>query len=379
MAHCKKYNRAACGHMFKHYERAKDENGQYIKFGNQEIDTSKSHLNYNLAAADQRGRQGEFVKKRCSEVKMQNRADVNVMCSWVVTVPKEVQPDETKVFLQETYNFLSNRYGKENVVSAYVHMDEVTPHMHFAFVPVVKDKKKDIYKVSAKELIDKKELSIFHKDLSEQMERVFGRDVGILNEATREGNKSIEELKRGTAQKNLEEIEQESKNRAQEARKADERINTLKKEEQGLEKKIKALETVFKGKQLTMKRIEKIQPTKGTFGLKDITIEEIESLKNTAMTVLQEKKELSKAKQEIEQLKKEKAELQKKIPTMKQTMAQHEQTIRIQAMERENIRLKNSFAKIIAGIEQLPEREQKIMKNVVDLAQGNKRVHAIDL
>ena len=28
------------------------------------------------------------------------------------------------------------------------------------------------------------------------MERVFGRDVGILNEATKEGNKSIAELKR---------------------------------------------------------------------------------------------------------------------------------------------------------------------------------------
>lgn len=41
------------------------------------------------------------------------------------------------------------------------------------------------------------------------MERVFGRDVGILNEATKEGNRSIEELKRGTAAKHLKEIREQ--------------------------------------------------------------------------------------------------------------------------------------------------------------------------
>ena len=161
MAHCKKFTRAACGHMFKHYERAKDENGEYIKFGNQDIVQDKTHLNYNLAPIQRNG-QGNFVKERCSEVKMQNRADVNVMCSWVVTAPKEIREEELNTFFKETYKFLSERYGKENVVSAYVHMDETTPHIHFAFVPVVMDKKKNILKVSAKEAIDKKELSIFH-------------------------------------------------------------------------------------------------------------------------------------------------------------------------------------------------------------------------
>ena len=177
MAHCKKFTKAACGHMFAHYERKKDENGEYIKFGNQEIDISQSHLNYNLAPERIDG-QGNFVKERCSEVKLQNRADVNVMCSWVVTLPKEIDEDEREKFFKETYKFLSERYGKENVVSAYVHMDETTPHIHFAFVPVVMDKKKNILKVSAKEAIDKKELQVFHNDLSAYMEKIFGRDVG---------------------------------------------------------------------------------------------------------------------------------------------------------------------------------------------------------
>lgn len=47
MAHFAKYTAAAAGHLSKHYERAKDEKGEYIKFGNQDIDPQKTHLNYN--------------------------------------------------------------------------------------------------------------------------------------------------------------------------------------------------------------------------------------------------------------------------------------------------------------------------------------------
>ena len=48
MANAQKYTRAACGHLAAHYERKKDEKGEYIKFGNQDIDPQKTHLNYNL-------------------------------------------------------------------------------------------------------------------------------------------------------------------------------------------------------------------------------------------------------------------------------------------------------------------------------------------
>ncbi len=38
------------------------------------------------------------------------------------------------------------------------------------------------------------------------MKEIFGRDIGILNEKTKEGNKAIDELKRGTAQKELDSL-----------------------------------------------------------------------------------------------------------------------------------------------------------------------------
>lgn len=49
MANYTKYTRGAIGHVTRHYERAKDPDGNYIKFGNQQIDSSRTNLNYNLA------------------------------------------------------------------------------------------------------------------------------------------------------------------------------------------------------------------------------------------------------------------------------------------------------------------------------------------
>lgn len=203
MAHVDKFARGATGHLAAHFERKQDEDGQYVKFGNQDIDTALSGDNYNLAP-ERNMSQTNFIRQRCSQVQCLKRKDVKVLCSWVVTAPKSLagSPEESK-FFAEAYKFLEEKYGKENTVSAYVHKDEITPHMHFAFVPVVTDQRSGQLKVSAKERLPKSELKSFHTELSRHMEQAFGRDIGILNEATRNGNKSIEELKRGTAIKEL--------------------------------------------------------------------------------------------------------------------------------------------------------------------------------
>lgn len=206
MAHVQKFSRGAVGHMAKHFERAKDENGAYIKFGNTEIDTAKSEQNYNLAPVRS---QGKFIKKRCEEVKCLNRKDVNVMCSWVVTLPKSFPAEREKEFFEQTYKFLEEKYGKENTISAYVHKDEVTPHLHFAFVPVVKDKKTELEKVSAYECLNRKELKTFHPALSKYLENYFGFEVEIMNEATKEGNRTVAELKQQTIAEQTQKKQQE--------------------------------------------------------------------------------------------------------------------------------------------------------------------------
>lgn len=207
MAHMEKYIKTSVPTLANHFER--NENVQ--EYSNKNIDPTRSHLNYNLAPEREMS-QYEFVKQRCSEVKCLNRSDVKVMCSWVVTLPKDIEQNsaEEKKFFEETYKFLEERYGgSENVISAYVHKDEVTPHLHFAFVPVAYDKEKEIYKVSCKEVITKLDLRTFHTDLNEHIKAKLGREVEIMNESTKAGNQSVNELKAQTAREDLEKVQKE--------------------------------------------------------------------------------------------------------------------------------------------------------------------------
>lgn len=204
MANLKKYTRGALGHMLAHYERRKDKNGDYIKFGNQNIDKKKTSQNYNLHDRRDNLTDYEFIDQYTKSLKVMNRKDVNLMCSWVVTLPddlKEASKKDQEKFFQEVYNFNSKRYGKNTVVSAYVHLDETTPHMHFSFVPVVFDKKKKRYKVSAKERVNRHDLQTYHTDLSKHMEKAFGRDIGVakapdVDKNTKTENKTITQLKK---------------------------------------------------------------------------------------------------------------------------------------------------------------------------------------
>ena len=260
MANVQKYTRTEIGNgnLTRHYERAKNEKGEYYNFGNQDIDPTKTHLNYNLGPDREVG-QLDFIAQRTAELNCLKRADVNVMCSWVVTAPKSLGEHEQKLFFEEAYKFLNQRYAggdEKNVISAYVHMDENQPHMHYAFVPVALDFKKNIEKVSAKLLVNRSDLQTFHQDLEKHMERVFGREIGILNEATREGNRSIAELKRETAQQKLTEITADVSDLQNKRDLLQGNVNDLRRKSKGLERKLEDLEGDLKTKQRKVKAVE---------------------------------------------------------------------------------------------------------------------------
>ncbi|MCL2841765.1 MAG: plasmid recombination protein [Defluviitaleaceae bacterium] len=259
MANMQKYTRSQIGGLTRHYERGQKEDGSYYDFGNQEIDRSRIHLNYNLAP-ERAGGQLSFINKRTSEVQCLNRSDVNVMCSWVITAPKDLFVDEYALFFRESYAFLNQRYAdadERNVISAYVHMDETQPHLHYAFVPVVHDQKKGIDKVSAKIAIDRVDLQTFHQDLEKHMAAVFGREIGILNEATKDGNQSIDELKRGTAQAEKEKIAKIVQNLRNTVDKHKQGIKVLENKKNRLEGQIRAIE----GQIITQDGLDKLQVT----------------------------------------------------------------------------------------------------------------------
>lgn len=234
MAHVKKYTMSAVGHMANHYGRSDvGQAAEYIIRGNENIDPNLTPLNYNLAAEDQQLPQVDFIHKRMGEIRVQKRADVNVLCDWVITQPKELPADRSRDFFESVYAFMRDRYGERNVISAYVHMDETTPHMHFAFMPIVADRRRGGEKLCAKELLTRKELQTFHNDLQNAVERDLGIEVHLLNGATQDGNKSITELKRALAEENLQEKVRQD---AEIARRALERAAVIKTSEKGFGK-----------------------------------------------------------------------------------------------------------------------------------------------
>lgn len=193
IAHVQKYTKANMQGLSIHLDR-KTEN-----HSNEDIDIERSHLNYDLC--EKEGDTLSRMNERLDEVYCMDRKDVKACCSWVVTLPENLKdaPDEhQRKFFEETYGFLADRYGGEkNVLSANVHNDETIPHMHFAFIPVVYDPKKEREKVSAKLVINRNELKVFHKDLDVHLKESIPEiyQDGILNDKTI-GLDDIESIKK---------------------------------------------------------------------------------------------------------------------------------------------------------------------------------------
>lgn len=188
MAHVEKYKSADITGLAIHYERREG-----CELSNQNIDITRSHLNYNLAQELQPLHPEAFIKNRLKEVKHINRKDINVMVDWIVTLPKNVpQEDEQKLF-EHTYQFMKKEYGEKNIISAWVHKDETTPHIHIGFIPVIMQD--GIERLNCKKIINKPYLKTFHPKLEKYLEKALGYVPEILNDATINGNRTVKELK----------------------------------------------------------------------------------------------------------------------------------------------------------------------------------------
>ena len=178
--HYDKFKGVGVQGVFRHCERYTDKDGNYIKFSNENIDKTRTHLNYNLGP---QGNQYQRMKERLSQLEYRKQKNNTVLCGWVLTAPKNLEGEELERFFKRSYKFLEGVYGKENVVSAYVHMDEASPHMHFLFVPgfheqtIDKDTKeviKDRWTLSAPKLTDRGVLARIHDDLQKEIDQEFG-------------------------------------------------------------------------------------------------------------------------------------------------------------------------------------------------------------
>lgn len=230
MARVEKYSIHSIGNIFAHMERQQKVNkvtGQleYVKFGNREIDTRFSPLNYRLwpplddldlqargifvsadtkkiwSSLNQPKEETALVRFRriFHGVKHSKRKDLKCLCDWCISLPDPIPVDRMTEFFDLCLRYCIRLYGAENIVGAWCHIDEEhRPHIDVSFVPVL-DRGLDTERVSAKDVLCRKHLQDWHGGLSafvqEQM-RFLG-DPGILNgrTAAQGGNRTIKQMK----------------------------------------------------------------------------------------------------------------------------------------------------------------------------------------
>ena len=119
-----------------HHERQKE---QYAS--NPDIDTGRSKYNFHIVKPQ--GRYYHFIQNRIEQAGCRTRKDSTRFVDTLITASPEFfkgkSPKEIAAFFRRAADFLIERVGRENIISAVVHMDEKTPHMHLTFVPLTKD------------------------------------------------------------------------------------------------------------------------------------------------------------------------------------------------------------------------------------------------
>ena len=155
-------------------ENERDEN--YKSTRNPQIDKSRTHLNYHTLPHEKKYL--AFIDKRIKELapKRKIKDDAVLITSFILGSDKEffdgISPETQKQFFDDCTEFFAERYGKENVTSAVVHLDESTPHLHFNLMPVTGGR------LCAKELFDRAALRELQTDFYEVVGKKYGLKRG---------------------------------------------------------------------------------------------------------------------------------------------------------------------------------------------------------
>ena len=157
-----KYKGPEITNIEAHNERRKE---KYAS--NPDIDLSRSKHNFHRIEPPQRYR--AEAERQISAAGCRTRKDsvrvVEVLFTATPEFFKGKKPPEIRQYFEETLRFFEQYQSKETIISAVVHMDEKTAHMHLSFVPLTPDGR-----LSAKEIVgNKKKLTWWQDKFWEHM------------------------------------------------------------------------------------------------------------------------------------------------------------------------------------------------------------------
>ena len=297
---------------------------------NPDIEEAKSHLNYDLhneTPIDYLETINKQIEDGVDTGGKKIRKDAVRLCEFLITSDKSyfdgLTEEREKEFFEKAYEFIEDRYGKENIVYATVHKDEKTPHLHVGFVPITEDQR-----LSAKEFFGQKKQLVqlqddFHKHL---------KDSGF-------------ELDRGTSS--------DKKHITQARFKAE----TLEKQAKEYEKKIQEIEKL----QDQIKKVESIEVKNPLFQRDYVQISktDFENMQNQlkkGIATRDDRDELvgtiERAKKEISWLKSDNLSLKKKLDQSEEykgflTKSLSRQEQKNKQLEEENSKLKGQLKKMV--------------------------------
>ena len=189
-------------------ENERDENYQA---DNPQIDPTRTRDNYSIIKRQRSYTQ--FINDKIAALNLPTkvRKDAVLMCSFVVGSDraffKNLSAREQQQFFVDCTRFFVERYGDDNIVSAIVHMDETTPHLHLNLIPIA-DRR-----LSAKTLFDRKALQALQTDFHSAVGKKWSLQRG--KEGSQAKHLSTAEFK---AKKIVEQANGEADRRLQSAR-----------------------------------------------------------------------------------------------------------------------------------------------------------------
>ena len=143
-----KYKGSTISRIEAHNERTKE-----FYASNPDIKTELSKYNFHLVKPS--GKYRTEADRMIREAGCKARKDSVRMVETLVTASPEFfaakKPREVREFFEHALEFLKTKQAEETIVSAVVHVDEKTPHMHLCFVPITPDGR-----LSAKEIVGNK-------------------------------------------------------------------------------------------------------------------------------------------------------------------------------------------------------------------------------
>lgn len=161
-----KYKGPEISRIEAHNERTKE-----VYASNPDVDTERSKYNIHLVKPNSKYR--AEAERQIAAAGCRTRTDsVRVVETLITASPeffKGKKKAQVREYFEHSLKFILKHVPKERIISAVIHVDEKTPHMHLSFVPITDDGR-----LSAKDIVgNRKKLTWWQDEFWKHMAKKY--------------------------------------------------------------------------------------------------------------------------------------------------------------------------------------------------------------